>query len=62
MSEVKGTLLAIILAVSVFSVVFGVITLAMHQTSKTVRGKMIDSVEAEPDIPTDTSLVYTYGD
>lgn len=62
MAEVKGTLLAIILAVSVFSVVFGVITLAMHRSSKTVQERIENSAETLPDVPTDSSLIYTFGD
>ena len=49
MSEVKGTLLGIILAVTVFSIVFGIITVAIKSTSTTVAGKMRDSVQVEPD-------------
>ena len=64
MSEVKGTLLGIVLAVSVFAIVFGIITLSVNRSSNTIAGRMKDSVEVEPDItPTQfDSVVYTIGD
>ena len=64
MSEVKGTLLGIVLAVSVFAIVFGIITVAVNQSSNTIAGRMQDTAEAEPDItPAPSgSVVYTLGD
>ena len=64
MSEVKGTLLGIVLAVSVFAIVFGIITLSVNRSSNTIAGRMKDSVELEPEItPTQfDSVVYTIGD
>ena len=43
MSEVKGTLLAIVLAVAVFGVVFGIITVAMKNSAETVSGRMSEA-------------------
>ena len=60
MSEVKGTLLAIVLAVSVFGVVFGIINLAIKQSAETVSQRMKDSAELEPDFTGQTSLAYTF--
>ena len=64
MSEVKCTLLGIVLAVSVFAIVFGIITLSVNRSSNTIAGRMKDSVEVEPDItPVQyDSVVYTIGD
>ena len=49
MSEVKGTLLGIVLALSVFTIVFSMITVAVRQSSNTVSGRMKDTVEVEPE-------------
>ena len=65
MSEVKGTLLAIILAVSVFTIVFGIITVAMYRNANAVSNKMDDSVMLEFDETTlqgQTNVIYTIGD
>ena len=43
MSEVKGTLLAIVLAVAVFGVVFGIITAAMRQSAESVANRMSEA-------------------
>ena len=59
MSEVKGTLLGIVLAISVFTIVFGIITLAVRQTSTTVSSRMRDSAEVEPDVFEGSNQVYT---
>lgn len=59
MSEVKGTLLGIVLAISVFSIVFGIITLAVRQSSTTVSGRINDSAEVEPDVFTGSSQTYS---
>ena len=66
MSEVKGTLLAIILAVSVFSIVFGIITVAMYRNASAVSSRMNDSVLVEPDVDDsvlqgDAGFIYTFG-
>ena len=58
MSEVKGALLGIVLAVSVFAIVFGIINAAMNSTSKTVAQRMKDSVEVEPTIDTSSTIAY----
>lgn len=59
MSEVKGTLLGIVLAVSVFAIVFGIITLAVRQASNTVSGRIVDSAEVEPDVFGNEAQPYT---
>lgn len=66
MSEVKGSLLAIILAVSVFSIVFGIITVAMYRNAHQVELRMNDSTQVEADIDDsvlqgNANFVYTYG-
>ena len=66
MSEVKGTLLAINLAVSVFSIVFGIITVAMYRNASAVSSRMNDSVLVEPDVDDsvlqgDAGFIYTFG-
>lgn len=63
MSEVKGTLLGIVLAVSVFAIVFGIITVAVNRSSNTIAGRMQDTAEIEPIVtPTPSgSAVYTFG-
>ena len=58
MSDVKGALFGIVLAVSVFAIVFGIINAAMNSTSKTVAQRMKDSVEVEPTVETDASVAY----
>ena len=60
MSEVKGTLLAIVLAVSVFGIVFGIINLAMKNSANTISQRMSDASEIEPDLTGQTSLAYTF--
>ena len=59
MSEVKGTLLGIVLAISVFTIVFGIITIAVRNTSKTVSSRMKDSAEVEPDVFEGSNQAYT---
>lgn len=60
MSEVKGTLLAIVLAVAVFGVVFGIISVAMKQSAESVAGRMSEAAEMEPDFSNSGSVVvYT---
>jgi hypothetical protein len=49
MSEVKGTLLGIVLALSVFAIVFAMIRIAVRQSSNIVSGRMKDSVEYAPE-------------
>ena len=62
MSEVKGSLLGIVLAVSIFTIVFGIITLAVNKSSNTIAGRMQDSAEVEPTVtPTNNSVAYTFG-
>ena len=50
MSEVKGSLLTIVLAIGVFSIVFAFITKAVTQSSKTVGDRMEEISFVEPDI------------
>jgi len=59
MSEVKGTLLGIVLAVAVFAIVFGIITAAVRQSSTTVASRMNESAESEADIFTDSNEAYS---
>lgn len=60
MSEVKGTLLAIVLAVAVFGVVFGIINVAMKQSAESVASRMSEAAEREPDFSNQGSVVvYT---
>lgn len=59
MSEVKGTLLGIVLAISAFTIVFGIITLAVKNTSNTISGRMKDAAEVEPDVFGQVSTAYT---
>ena len=58
MSEVKGTLLAIVLAVAVFGVVFGLISAAMHDSASTVADRMTESAETQY-TPGSVSVIYT---
>ena len=62
MSEIKGTLLGIVLAISVFTIVFGIITLAVRQTSNTVKSRLGDAAEVEPEVfeASSTSYSLTY--
>ena len=60
MSEVKGSLLAIVLAVSVFGVVFGIINLAMKNSADSISQRIKDTAEIEPDVTGQTSLAYTF--
>ena len=63
MSEVKGTLLTIILAISVFAIVFAVITVAINRNSNSVAERMHDTVQSEPEIIIETSsLTYNFGE
>ena len=48
MSEIRGALLGIVLAVSAFTMVFGVITFAMKNTADTVSDRMEQAAEADP--------------
>ena len=57
MSEVKGTLLAIVLAVAVFGVVFGLISVAMHDSAESIADRMTQSAETEY---TGSVVVYSY--
>ena len=59
MSEVKGTLLGIVLAISAFTIVFGIITLAVKNTSNTISSRMKDAAEVEPDVFGQVSTAYT---
>ena len=59
MSEVKGTLLGIVLAISVFTIVFGLITLAVRQSSNTISGRMLETAEVQPEVFDGSSSNYT---
>lgn len=56
MSEVKGTLLTIVLAVSVFGIVFGIITAAIKKNADTVSERMDEAVLSEVKPTTDSQL------
>ena len=58
MSEVKGTLLAIVLAVAVFGVVFGIISVAMKESAESVADRMSQASELEPDFNDDVVVPY----
>ena len=58
MSEVKGTLLAIVLAVAVFGIVFGIISLAMKQSAESVANRMSEAAQLEPDLNGDVAVPY----
>ena len=47
MSEVKGTLLVIVLAVAVFGVVFGIISLAMKRSAESVANRMDEAAHLQ---------------
>lgn len=49
MSEIKGTLLSIILAITVFGIVFGAITIAIKENTKKVSDRFTEAVEFESD-------------
>ena len=59
MSEVKGTLLGIVLAISVFTIVFGIITLAIKQSSNDVSSRIKESAQVEPDVFGEVSTAYS---
>ena len=48
MSEIKGALLGIILAVSAFTMVFGLITHAMQESAETVSDRMDEAAKSDP--------------
>lgn len=50
MSEIKGSLLTIVLAIGVFSIVFGFIMKAVTQSSRTVGDRMEEISFIEPDV------------
>lgn len=60
MSEIKGTLLGIVLAISVFTIVFGLIEVAVKKSAKTVSDRLEESVALEPEVSTNTALAYNY--
>lgn len=66
MSEVKGTLLTVILAITVFSIVFGLMAYTFQISARTVAGRYNQAVSDEPDVEEfdpnkneDFDLVYT---
>lgn len=64
MSEVKGTLLAIILAISIFAVVYAVLTVTIRSNSESVAERMNESVTSAPDpsllTKPETSFAYHF--
>ena len=59
MSEVKGTLLGIILAISVFSIVFGIITVAVKESANTVSDRMTEIAETESSDTSGSNASYS---
>ena len=59
MSEVKGTLLGIVLAISAFSLVFGIITAAIRRASNTVSNRIDENAELQPSLVGEVSKAYT---
>jgi len=59
MSEVKGTLLGIVLAISAFSIIFGIVMASLNKNSNSVAQRMTDASEVEPDVIIDDSNLYT---
>ena len=49
MSEIKGSLLAIVLAIGVFSIVFAFLTKAITQSSRTIGDRVEEISFVEPD-------------
>jgi len=60
MSEVKGTLLAIVLAITVFSIVFAVISLAIRESSDSIAQRIRDSANKESNLDNTSSVAYTF--
>ena len=48
MSEVKGALLGIVLAISAFAIIFSAMTIAMRSASETVSERMEQAAETDP--------------
>ena len=48
MSEIKGALLGIVLAISAFTMVFGIISFAMRDVAETVSERMDTAAEMDP--------------
>ena len=48
MSEIKGALLGIVLAISAFTMVFGIISFAMRDVAETVSDRMDTAAELDP--------------
>lgn len=48
MSEVKGALLGIILAVSAFTIVFSIMSIAMRSSAEKVEERMQQAAELDP--------------
>ena len=50
MSEVKGTLLGIVLAITVFTIVFGIISIAVGEAATDVGTRMKDAAVLETEV------------
>lgn len=57
MSEVKGTLLGIVLAISMFSIVFAIVQVAMNKSANDVSQRISDASNLEPEI--EANELYT---
>ena len=60
MSEVKGALLAIVLAIAVFGAVLSIVSIAMKQSAQTVADRMDGAASEEPDLTGSVSVAYTF--
>ena len=60
MSEVKGALLAIVLAIAVFGAVLSIVSIAMKQSAQTVADRMDEAADKEPDLTGSVSIAYTF--
>ena len=60
MSEIKGQLLGIVLAIGVFGVVFAAMTATFQKVSKAVEDKATSAIAQEASIPEPTSSPKPY--
>ncbi len=60
MSEIKGQLLGIVLVISVFGVVAGLLTYAFKSSANSIANKIIEEPTITEKAPTTDSAVYSY--
>lgn len=58
MSEIKGSLLTIVLTVAVFGIVFGIISASIKENSQTIASKMKSATETSAQV-VDASKSHT---